>query len=99
MDELKNNEKVSVEEQKSVNESKDNRKPIAQIRSGQVTVSVWENKKQNSDGSMRVFHTLSFQKSYKDKGGEWHNISSFLVSDLSHIAFASILTANKLDEA
>lgn len=95
---LKNNEKVKEIKQESIKESAEGRKPVAQIRSGQVTISVWEKEKQNSDGSKRVFHTLSFQKSYKDKKGEWHNISSFLPSDLPDIAFACGKAANKLDE-
>lgn len=96
VDELKNNKKI-VEQKTMKESSKESRKPVAKIRSGQVTISVWEQEKQNSDGSKRVFHTLSFQKSYKDKKGEWHNVSSFLPSDLSDIVFACIRADSKLN--
>lgn len=93
VEELKNNDVPSVEEQKNLNNTKD--KPVGKVRSGRITISIWKNQKEKPDGK-REYYTFTIQKSYKDKKGDWHNINSFLMSDLSDIAFACGKVFNKI---
>ena len=45
------------------------KKPVAKIRVGSVTASIWENT--NDKGT--TFRNVTFQRSYKDKDGKWCN--------------------------
>ena len=52
--------------------------PIKKFRAGGVSASVWENK----DREGRVYHTVSFERGYKDQQGVWQSTSSLHVNDL-----------------
>jgi len=59
-----------------VNENKN--LPAKRFKSSGVEVSVWKN--EGKEGS--VFFTVSLQRSYKDKEGNWQSTASLRKSDL-----------------
>lgn len=61
-----------------------NNKPVANVRIGSVTASIWENK-----GDKGSFLSASFQRSYKDKDGNWKNSESFGPTALLELAKAA----------
>ena len=49
-------------------------------------MSVWQNAGTNKAGEAVSFRTISLQRGYKDKNGEWKNTSSLRVNDLPKAA-------------
>ena len=68
--------------------------PVAKIRVGSVTASIWENNGENGTRS-----SVTFQRSYKDKDGKWHNSDSYNIGDLLELAKAADLAHSRLLEA
>lgn len=58
-------------------------KPIKSYRLGNVEASVWPNQSPK-DGSL--YFSFNFQKSYKNKDGEWVQTGFFNKGDLADIA-------------
>jgi len=52
--------------------------PVKHIRYGGISASIWANPTKEG----RVFHTVTFQRAYKDKDGNWQNTESFRLHDL-----------------
>jgi hypothetical protein len=57
-------------------------KPETKFRSGTVCATVWKNKVQTKDGQEKNLSSISFEKSYKDKSGEWKTTKSLNATDL-----------------
>lgn len=53
------------------------RKPIQVIRISTLSASIWEN-----DGDNGKWHSVTLQRSYKGKGGEWEYSESLNRNDL-----------------
>lgn len=58
-------------------------KPIKSYRLGNVEASVWLNKSPK-DGS--IYFSFNFQKSYKNKDGEWVQTGFYNRGDLAYLA-------------
>jgi len=56
--------------------------PIKSFRSGAIQVAIWENEATSQDGQPRSFNTVSFERRYKDKDGNWKSTSSLRLNDL-----------------
>lgn len=56
--------------------------PEKKFRAGAITATVWKNKGQTKEGNETEFNTISFERSYKDKNGEWKTTSSLRINDL-----------------
>lgn len=56
--------------------------PEKKIRAIPVTATIWVNEVKTNEGEVRSFRTISLERSYKDKEGNWHNTSSLRVNDL-----------------
>ncbi len=52
-------------------------KPEQKFRAGLISATVWNNEK---DG--KEFKTVSFEKNYKDKEGEWKTTNSLSANDI-----------------
>lgn len=65
--------------------------PIKKIVSGPVSASIWENPStsENVEEKPKVTHSISVQKSFKDKEGKWQHSSSFKKNDLPHVMLAT----------
>ncbi len=64
--------------------------PVKKFSAGAVQVAIWEN--DGKEGAK--FNTVSIQRSYKDKDGEWKSSNSLNTSDLPK----AILTLQKAYE-
>lgn len=58
-------------------------KPIKSYRLGNVEASVWSNKSPK-DGS--IYFSFNFQRSYKNKDGEWVQTGFYSRGDLAYLA-------------
>lgn len=59
--------------------------PEKKFRSGAISATVWKNQT-DRDGKVVEYHTISLERGYQDKQGEWQSTNSFRVSDLPRAA-------------
>ena len=57
-------------------------KPEKKFRAGAVTATIWKNQTEDN----KEYSTVSFERSYKDKNGEWKTTNSLRVNDLPKAA-------------
>ena len=55
--------------------------PVAKIRVGLITASIWENETEKG-----IFHNVTFERRYRDANGEWHSTHSYDAGDLLVLA-------------
>lgn len=67
---------------KNTNENQNNKEPVKKFSAGTITASIWENEGTDNAGKPKKFNTVSLQKRYKDKEGEWQTANSYNASDL-----------------
>ena len=60
------------------------KQPVQKFKEGLVQVAVWQNESRNGD-----FYSLTFQRSYTDAEGAWHNATSFPLSALYDLMLAT----------
>ena len=53
--------------------------PEKKIRIGSISATVWNNPSPNGEGE---YKTVSLERGYKDKHGQWKNTNSFRESDI-----------------
>lgn len=81
--------------------------PVKSLRSGALSVAIWENENLGPDGQPRTYHTVSFERRYKDpKSGEWKSSNQLRVNDLPKAALILgkayeylVLTGSEEEEA
>lgn len=56
--------------------------PSKSFRSGAMQVTIWENENLTPEGQVQSYKTVSFDRRYKDKSGEWKSSNSLRVNDL-----------------
>ena len=56
--------------------------PEQKFRAGSVSATVWLNAGQDKDGKPTTFKTVSFERSYLDKDGNWQTTNNLRVTDL-----------------
>ena len=57
--------------------------PLKKIRAGGITATIWENQsRQTNNNGPATFHTVSLERSYKDKDGNWKTSNSFRIHEL-----------------
>ena len=67
--------------------------PEKKFRSGGISATIWLNKR-IEDGKETSFKSVSFEKSYTDKEGNWQTTSNLVTSDLPK----AIMVLNKAYE-
>ena len=55
--------------------------PEKKFRAGAIAATVWKNQTEK-DGKVVEYRTVSFDRNYQDKNGEWNSTNSLRVSDL-----------------
>ena len=55
--------------------------PEKKFRAGPIAATVWKNQTEK-DGKIVEYRTVSFDRNYQDKNGEWNSTNSLRVSDL-----------------
>ncbi len=56
--------------------------PEKRFSTGALVASVWENQGKSKSGEDVSFKTVSLQRRYMDKNGEWQSSSSLRLNDL-----------------
>jgi len=56
--------------------------PEKKFRAGAISATVWQNKGQSKDGEEVEYRTISIERCYKDKEGNWQSTNSMRVNDL-----------------
>jgi len=56
--------------------------PEKKFRAGAISATIWQNDGQKRDGTVSVFNTISFERGYKDKGGNWKSTTSLRTADI-----------------
>ncbi len=54
--------------------------PIKKYKAGSIRATVWENEVENGK-----YQTVSIERVYQDKEGNWKNTSSFRLNDLPKV--------------
>ena len=58
------------------------KQPVKTIRAGAVSASIWENADPQPDGTVRMRYSVTTQKRYCDKNGNFQNSDSYFPNDL-----------------
>jgi len=56
--------------------------PEKRFSTGAINATVWQNEGKSKDGEVVSFRTVSLQRRYKDKDGNWQSTNSLRVNDL-----------------
>lgn len=56
--------------------------PEKKFSTGGLSATVWENQGKNREGIDVSYRTVSFQRRYMDKNGEWQSTSTLRVNDI-----------------
>jgi hypothetical protein len=56
--------------------------PEKKFRAGAIAATIWLNKGSRPDGEDSEYRTISLERNYKDKEGNWQSTNCFRVSDL-----------------
>ncbi len=62
--------------------------PEKKFRAGAITATVWKNEQTGEKGDY-VYFTVSIERNYKDKAGNWQKTSSFRAADLPKVALVT----------
>ncbi len=60
--------------------------PEMKFSTGAISATVWKNTGIKKDGEETEFNTISLQRRYTDKKGEWQSTSSLRINDLPKAA-------------
>lgn len=75
------------------NETEIKNPPVAKVRVGLITASIWENRTEKG-----MFHNVTFQRRYRDAEGNWKSSHSYNLDDLLALAKAADLAHTKIVE-
>jgi len=56
--------------------------PERKFRAGAISATVWSNKGSKANGEDAEYKTISIERNYTDKEGNWHTTNSLRTSDL-----------------
>lgn len=56
--------------------------PEKKFKAGAITATIWLNHKEDDKGNKTSFRTVSFEKNYMDKNGNWQSNNVLRVSDV-----------------
>ena len=56
--------------------------PEKKFSAGAIQAAIWDNEGVDSQGKKTSYKTITLQRVYKDKQGNWQNTSTMRISDL-----------------
>ena len=59
--------------------------PIKEFRAGVISAAVWKNEETQTDGNIRVKHSVKIQKRFCDKDGNWKDSDYLFPEDLPKV--------------
>ncbi len=66
----------------TVDEIMAKKRPEKKFRAGPVSATIWANETKNEKGEVVSYRTISFNRSYMDKDGNWKTTDSLRVGDI-----------------
>ena len=78
----------------SVSEIMGKKHPEQKFRAGSISATVWLNQGTDNEGKQTTYRTVSFERSYLDREGNWQTTNSLRVADIPK----AILVLNKAYE-
>ena len=57
-------------------------KPERKFSTGAISATIWKNSGKAKDGSSVEFNTITLQRRYQDKNGDWQSTSNLRINDL-----------------
>jgi len=69
-------------EQKIKTEDLSGNVPEKKFSTGSLSATVWQNQGKNKEGIDVSYRTVTFQRRYMDKNGEWQSTNSLRINDL-----------------
>lgn len=72
---------MEIEQTVSQNTTSGNR-PEKQFAAGSIRATIWKNEITTKEGTPSSFRTVTFERSYKDKSGDWKTTSALRINDL-----------------
>lgn len=78
----------------SVSDIMGKKHPEQKFKAGSISATIWENQGTDNEGKPSVYKTISFERSYLDKEGNWQTTNSLRVADIPK----AILVLNKAYE-
>jgi hypothetical protein len=78
----------------SVSDIMGKKHPEQKFKAGSVSATVWQNQGTDSEGKQSVYRTVSFERSYLDKDGNWQTTNSLRIGDIPK----AVLVLNKAYE-
>ncbi len=66
----------------TVDEVMGKKHPEKKFRAGAISATVWLNEGKNDKGETVSYRTVSFERNYLDKDGNWQTTNSLRVNDL-----------------
>ncbi len=64
----------------------ENNVPEKKFSTGAISATVWKNPVETKEGETREFSTVSLQRRYMDKEGEWRTSHTLRINDLPKAA-------------
>jgi len=61
-------------------------KPEKKFRAGALSATIWSNQGRTRTGEETTYATVSIERNYKDKQGNWQSTNSFRTGDLPKAA-------------
>ena len=68
-----------------------NKPPVARLRIGLINASIWERTTEKG-----TFHSVSFERRYRDASGNWQTTHSFDTNDLLALAILADQAQSKI---
>jgi hypothetical protein len=76
------------------NETEAKKAPVAKVRVGLISASIWENPTEKGN-----FYNVTFERRYRDTEGNWKSTHSYGLDDLLVLAKIADLAHTKIVEA
>ena len=64
--------------------------PNKKFKAGTVTATVWANEMNDRQGNKFSVYTVSFERNYKDRDGNWKSTNSMRVNDISKLRLVAL---------
>ncbi len=87
-------EVISGAKAPSVDEIMGQKHPTKKFKAGAITATIWKNKGTSPTGEATEYFTISFERTFRSKEGEWKKTNSLRQSDLPK----AVLVLNKAYE-
>jgi hypothetical protein len=72
-------------------------KPDKKFKAGAVTATVWKNDLKDRQGNGFSVYTVSFERTYKDRDGQWKSTSSLRINDIPKLQLVAVEGKRKGD--